>query len=68
MAVTDIFNFAPINEQISTGGQPTPEQFEAARDEGYVAVKLPRATSHAWCNTCSVAHMVWIETGLKIRL
>lgn len=38
MAVTDIFNFAPITEQISTGGQPTPEQFEAARDEGYVAV------------------------------
>jgi protein tyrosine phosphatase (PTP) superfamily phosphohydrolase (DUF442 family) len=38
MAVKDIFNFAPINERISTGGQPTPEQFEAARDEGYAAV------------------------------
>ena len=38
MAVKDIFNFAPINERISTGGQPTPEQFEAARDEGYTAV------------------------------
>ena len=38
MAVKDIFNFAPINERISTGGQPTAEQFEAARDEGYAAV------------------------------
>jgi protein tyrosine phosphatase (PTP) superfamily phosphohydrolase (DUF442 family) len=38
MAVIDIFNFAPINERISTGGQPTREQFEATRDEGYAAV------------------------------
>ena len=38
MAVIDIFNFAPINDRISTGGQPTPAQFEAARDEGYTAV------------------------------
>ena len=38
MAVMDIFNFAPINERISTSGQPTLEQFEAARDEGYAAV------------------------------
>ena len=38
MAVTDIFNFAPINERISTSGQPTPEQFEAVRAEGYAAV------------------------------
>ncbi|MFP6781796.1 MAG: protein tyrosine phosphatase family protein, partial [Gammaproteobacteria bacterium] len=34
----DIFNFVSINEQISTGGQPTQEQFEAAREEGYTAV------------------------------
>lgn len=38
MAVSDIFNFAPINERISTSGQPTPAQFEAVRDEGYAAV------------------------------
>ena len=38
MAVKDIFNFVRIDERISTGGQPTPEQFEAARDEGYTAV------------------------------
>lgn len=38
MAVKDIFNFAPINERISTGGQPTPEQLEAVRDEGYAVV------------------------------
>jgi len=38
MAVSDIFNFEPINERIATGGQPTPEQFEAARDEGYEVV------------------------------
>jgi protein tyrosine phosphatase (PTP) superfamily phosphohydrolase (DUF442 family) len=38
MAVKDIFNFAPIDERISTGGQPTREQFEAARDEGYTVV------------------------------
>lgn len=38
MAVKDIFNFAPINERISTSGQPTQEQLESARDEGYAAV------------------------------
>ena len=38
MSVKDIFNFALINEQISTGGQPTQEQFESARYEGYGAV------------------------------
>lgn len=38
MAVRDIFNFVEIDEQIATGGQPTKEQFEAARDEGYDAV------------------------------
>jgi uncharacterized protein (TIGR01244 family) len=38
MAVEDIFNFVSINEQISTSGQPTQEQFEAAREEGYTAV------------------------------
>lgn len=38
MAVKDIFNFEPINERISTGGQPTLAQFEAARDEGYEVI------------------------------
>ena len=38
MAVKDIFNFEPINERISTAGQPTAEQLEAARDEGYAVV------------------------------
>ena len=38
MGVEDIFNFVPINERIATGGQPTREQFEAARDEGYAVV------------------------------
>lgn len=38
MSVKDIFNFAAINDRIATGGQPTQEQFEAARDEGYEAV------------------------------
>lgn len=38
MTVKDIFNFAPINDRIATGGQPTQEQLEAARDEGFEAV------------------------------
>ena len=38
MAVTDIFNFVLISDRISTSGQPTPEQFEAVRAEGYAAV------------------------------
>tara|TARA_B100001123_G_scaffold186098_1_gene212892 strand:- start:2862 stop:3344 length:483 start_codon:yes stop_codon:yes gene_type:complete len=38
MAVKDIFNFMPITEQISTGGQPTQQQFESAHKEGYTAV------------------------------
>lgn len=38
MAVEDIFNFHPINERISTSGQPTPEQFEEVRDAGYTTI------------------------------
>lgn len=38
MATTDIFNFIAISNRVGTGGQPTREQFEAARDEGYQAV------------------------------
>lgn len=38
MTVDDIFNFVTINEQIATGGQPTREQFAAARDAGYAVV------------------------------
>ena len=38
MAVEDIFNFHPINERISTSGQPTSEQFEEVRDAGYTVV------------------------------
>lgn len=38
MSVKDIFNFAQITDRIATGGQPTREQFEAARDAGYGAV------------------------------
>jgi uncharacterized protein (TIGR01244 family) len=38
MATSDIFNFIVISDRIATGGQPTREQLEAARDEGYEAV------------------------------
>ena len=38
MAGEDIFNFHPINERISTSGQPTPEQFEEVRDAGYTTI------------------------------
>jgi uncharacterized protein (TIGR01244 family) len=38
MATAGIFNFIQVSDRIGTGGQPTREQLEAARDEGYQAV------------------------------
>lgn len=38
MTTESIFNFIRIGDSVGTGGQPTQEQFEAARDEGYQAV------------------------------
>ena len=38
MATEGIFNFIQVSDRIGTGGQPTREQLEAARDEGYQAV------------------------------
>jgi uncharacterized protein (TIGR01244 family) len=38
MSVESILNFIRIDERIGTGGQPTREQLEAARDAGYQAV------------------------------
>lgn len=38
MATAGIFNFIKVSDRIGTGGQPTREQLEAARDEGYQAV------------------------------
>lgn len=38
MSVKDIYNFVEIDGRIATGGQPTPEQFEAAREEGFEVV------------------------------
>jgi uncharacterized protein (TIGR01244 family) len=38
MAIEGIFNFIQVSDRIGTGGQPTREQLEAARDEGYKAV------------------------------
>lgn len=46
MATTDIFNFIAIDDRIGTGGQPTKEQLEAAREEGFQAV-INLAPSHA---------------------
>lgn len=38
MTVQSILNFIQIGDRIATGGQPTEEQLQAARDEGYTAV------------------------------
>lgn len=38
MSTKSILNFIPIDARIGTGGQPTREQLEAAREEGYQAV------------------------------
>ena len=38
MSTNSIFNFIRVNETIGTAGQPTAEQLEAARHEGYEAV------------------------------
>lgn len=38
MGVADIYNFIEIDDLVATAGQPTEEQFRAARDAGYEVV------------------------------
>jgi len=38
MSTQDIYNFRKVNEQVSTGGQPTAEQLQAAAVEGFQTV------------------------------
>jgi protein tyrosine phosphatase (PTP) superfamily phosphohydrolase (DUF442 family) len=38
IGVDMIFNFIRIDDKIATAGQPTRQQFEAIRDEGFLAV------------------------------
>lgn len=38
MSTESIINFIQIDEKLGTAGQPTKEQLQAARDEGYQAV------------------------------
>ena len=36
--VTKIYNYVPINDQIASSGQPSPEQFSAIKKAGYDVV------------------------------
>ena len=57
MTTDSILNFIRINERIGTAGQPTADQLQAARDEGYDAID---------CNLVrerGVAHIV--ERGVE---
>jgi uncharacterized protein (TIGR01244 family) len=38
MRAADIYNYRQVNDRISTGGQPTEEQFSAAAAEGFTTV------------------------------
>jgi uncharacterized protein (TIGR01244 family) len=38
MSVSDVYNYRKVNDQISTGGQPTEEQLRAAAAEGFTTV------------------------------
>jgi protein tyrosine phosphatase (PTP) superfamily phosphohydrolase (DUF442 family) len=38
MSTADIYNYRRVNDQISTGGQPTEEQLRAAAAEGFTTV------------------------------
>jgi uncharacterized protein (TIGR01244 family) len=38
MRIEEIFNYRKVNDQISTGGQPTEEQLRAAAAEGFTTV------------------------------
>jgi uncharacterized protein (TIGR01244 family) len=38
MSTQDIYNYRRVNDQISTSGQPTPEQLRSAADEGFSTV------------------------------
>ena len=44
--VTKIYNYVPINDQIASSGQPSPEQFSAIKEAGYdVVINLALASS-----------------------
>lgn len=44
--VTKIYNYVPINDQIASSGQPSPEQFSAIKKAGYdVVINLALASS-----------------------
>jgi uncharacterized protein (TIGR01244 family) len=38
MSTQDIYNYRRVDDRISTGGQPTPEQLRSAADEGFSTV------------------------------
>jgi protein tyrosine phosphatase (PTP) superfamily phosphohydrolase (DUF442 family) len=38
MSTADIYNYRKVNDQISTGGQPTEEQLRSAAAEGFTTV------------------------------
>ncbi len=38
MSTEDIFNYRRVNDQISTGGQPTEDQLRSAAAEGYATI------------------------------
>ena len=38
MSTQDIYNYRKVNDQISTGGQPTKEQLQAAAEAGFKAI------------------------------
>jgi uncharacterized protein (TIGR01244 family) len=38
MSVSDVYNYRKVNDQISTGGQPTEEQLRSAAAEGFTTI------------------------------
>ena len=63
MKTESIFNFMRIDDSVGTGGQPTQEQFEAARDEGYQAV-VNLAPSNAENHALAGEHQVVGSLGM----
>lgn len=71
--VTDIYNFRPINNTLSTSGQPTEAQLRAAATEGYeVIINLalhdhPRYSLHDETGLVEGLGMVYVHIPVQFE-
>lgn len=61
--VESVFNYVKISEDLSTSGQPTPEQFAAIREAGFETVinLLPNDTSNALSGEAEIVEKLGLD-------